>query len=67
MRLIAVSAIVLSLSTTALPDIGQAATAARPAPTAAERPSVAAALRPRTLTPSFIIAPAPRRPMPETT
>jgi hypothetical protein len=36
-------------------------------PTAADAHSVAAVLRPRTFMPSFMIAPAPRKPMPETT
>ncbi len=36
-------------------------------PTAAEAHSVAAVLRPLTFMPSFMIAPAPRNPMPETT
>jgi len=36
-------------------------------PTAAEAHNVAAVLRPRTLVPSFMMTPAPRKPMPETT
>ena len=36
-------------------------------PTAAEPQSVAAVFRPETLAPSFMMAPAPRKPMPETT
>ena len=37
------------------------------APTAAEHQRVAAVLRPRTFMPSFMITPAPRKPMPEIT
>lgn len=37
------------------------------APTAAEPHSVAAVFRPETCAPSFMIAPAPRKPMPEMT
>ena len=37
------------------------------APTAAEHHSVAAVLRPEMCTPSFMMTPAPRKPMPETT
>ena len=37
------------------------------APTAAEHQSVAAVLRPRTFSPSFMMTPAPRKPMPDTT
>ncbi len=37
------------------------------APTEAEHQSVAGVLRPRTFMPSFMITPAPRKPMPEIT
>ena len=37
------------------------------APTAADPHSVAAVLRPRTFMPSFMMTPAPRKPIPETT
>ena len=36
-------------------------------PTAADAHKVAAVLRPRTFMPSFMIAPAPKNPMPDTT
>lgn len=36
-------------------------------PTAAEHQSVAAVLSPRTFIPSFMITPAPRKPIPDTT
>ena len=36
-------------------------------PTAADAHSVAAVLRPRTSMPCFMMTPAPRKPMPETT
>ena len=52
-----------------LSSAADCATMSAPAqdPTAAEAQRVAAVLRPRTFMPSFIMAPAPKNPMPDTT
>ena len=47
--------------------VGSHCSAPAQAPTAAEPQNVAAVLRPRTLAPSFMMVPAPKKPTPETT
>ncbi|MNU71155.1 hypothetical protein D3C71_605800 [compost metagenome] len=61
------SSVLLASTKSAAISASPSRSAPAQAPTAADPHSVAAVFRPVMLAPSFMIAPAPRKPMPETT